>query len=115
MTNPDPGRETRVYDLLGRSIVVRQLLDSQIGLLQREQSILVNPNVELERKVRSTQLVMKVLLSMVVQPDDADYVDELIADGEIELSDLFQMMALFREEKAPAKPRVQRGRSSVRR
>lgn len=117
MTNPDPGRETKLVPVAGKNIVVRELMDAQMALLMRESDILKRNDVEMARKHKSVALMFKVLQSAVVQEEDREYVDELIAGGELGLRDLMSFITVFADEDAEddSKPKVRRGRAPAKR
>lgn len=110
MTTEDPGRETRLIEIKGRQVVVRQLRDAQMVLLMREAQLVQRDDVENRRKLVAIGRLMDVLESAIVQPEDRDYLTNLNVAGDLELGDLFGVIKAFGEEKEPAKPVVRRGR-----
>lgn len=110
MTNEDPGRETRLIEIKGRQVVVRQLRDAQMVLLLREAQMLQRDSVPTERKLLSITRLMDVLESAVVQESDRDYLTELNIAGDLELHDLLGVVRAFGKEEEKAKPAVRRGR-----
>jgi hypothetical protein len=106
----DPGTQTRIVDVKGRSIVVRQLKDAQLILMGRDAATLSKPNVEPGRKLEVAGYIMDTFESTIVQPDDKAYVISLIRQGELELQDLLGFMTAFNEDAAPKKATVRRGR-----
>lgn len=116
MTNPDPGRETRVVLVRDRSIVVRKLIDTQMLLLAREAKILQRDDISVDRKMDSIDRMFRVLESAVAQPSDREFLDDLMITGELDLRELLSFVSAFSEddEKAP-KPKVRRGRAAVQR
>lgn len=116
MTQPtpaDPGRETRVIDLKGRQVVVRQLTDAQQLLMSREATLLRKDNIERDRKMVAVGRIYDMLESAVVQPDDLEYVTELNVSGNLELKDMMEFVSVFGKEED--KPRVRRGRPPTKR
>jgi hypothetical protein len=108
----DPGRETRLVDLKGREIVVRELKDAQQLLIQREAQILQREDVGKERKVVAVGRIYDILESAVVQPGDLDYVTKLNVAGDLEMKDLMAFVTVFGQEE---KPKVRRGRPPIKR
>lgn len=106
----DAGRETRLIEIKGRQVVVRKLQDVQILFLTREAQILTRPGVPKERLLLGATRLMDILESAIVQDSDREYVTDLAIRGDLELSDLFEVLAAFRDQKAEAKPAVRRGR-----
>lgn len=109
MTTPeDPGKETRLVDIKGRNIVVRQLTDAQLLLLGREARLAAKEDVEQHRRLAGVSRIFDILESAVVQEDDREYLLDLTVQGELQLSDLMGFITVFGEEKP--KPKVRRGR-----
>lgn len=111
MTEQDTGRETRLIDIKGRQVVVRKLGDTQLLFLTREAQVLTRPGVQKERLLLGATRLLDILESAIVQPSDQEYVTDLAVKGKLELSDLFEVLAAFRDPKAAEeKPVVRRGR-----
>jgi hypothetical protein len=115
MTEPngaEVGTQTRLVDLKGRSITVRELKDAQQLLIQREAKILQGDEAGKDRKVTAVANIYDILESAVVQPEDLDYLTRLNVKGLIELKDMMGFITAFGEEQ---KPKVRRGRPPVKR
>lgn len=115
MTEPnggDPGTETRLVDLKGRMVVVRELKDAQQLLIQREAKVLQGDEAGKERKVTAVANIYDILESVIVQPEDLDYLTRLNVKGELELKDMMGFITVFGEEQ---KPKVRRGRPPIKR
>ena len=115
MTNPDPGRETRVVPVHGRSIVIRQLIDAQMMLLNRGARILQRDDVDGAHKLATVDRMFTILESVVVQPDDKEFLEGLMAEGKIKLKDLMDFISAFNEDQPEEKPKVRRGRPAIKR
>lgn len=109
MTNPDPGRETRIVSVRDHNIVVRQLVDAQMMLLAREAKTLRRDDIDASRKMDSIDRVFRILESAVVQEEDRGFLDELIVSGDLDLKELLSFISVFNAEE-DAKPKVRRGR-----
>lgn len=103
----DPGKETRLIEVKGRQIVVRQLNEAQIMLMAREARTVGKADVSGAQKMVSAGRIMDILESAVVQQEDKDYLMELTIVGDLEMADLTQVVTVFGEEQV--KPRVRRG------
>lgn len=110
MTEKDPGRDTRLLEIKGRQVVVRQLKDAQMLLLIREAQMMQREDVDNTRKLVGIGRMMDVLESAIVQDSDRDYLMQLNVHGDLELSDLMGVVTAFREDQEPAKVAVRRGR-----
>jgi hypothetical protein len=109
MTHPDdPGKETRIVDVKGRNIVVRQLTDAQLLLLGREARLAAKNETEGERRLAAVGRIFDILESVVIQEEDRDYLMDLTVKGDLELKDLMDFVTAFGEP--DQKPKVRRGR-----
>lgn len=114
MTSPDSGAETRVVDVRGRNIVVRELLDAQLLLLAREARLAQNPDTEPQRRLAAVGRIFDMLESAVVQESDRDYLLDLVVQRNLALSDMTSFVSAFGDTQEQ-KPRVRRGRASTKR
>lgn len=109
MTEPNQG-ETRTINLKGQDIEVRRLRDTQLLLLTREAKVVTRAGADKERVLEAASRLMDVLESAIISPEDKDYFIGLNVRGEVELSDLMQVLTVFSEGPAETKPAVRRGR-----
>jgi hypothetical protein len=107
-TSPDPGRETRLVEVKGRQIVIRQLTEMQMLLLAREARKVSNPNGDGTTRMNSAARIMDILESAVVQPEDVEYLIDLNLQGDLTIGDMMGFVTAFTEEAKPVK--VARGR-----
>lgn len=114
MTAPDPGRDTRLVDVKGRNIVVRQLNDAQLLLLAREARLAQREDTEDQRRLTAVGRIFDLLESAVVQEEDRDYLMDLTVAGNLTLGDLTGFVTVFAEDD-DAKPKVRRGRVATKR
>jgi hypothetical protein len=108
VTEPDPGRETRLVELKGRQVVVGMLDGAQLALMAREARLLQKAEVDNARKIAGAARMFDILESMVVQDEDREFVADLIASGDLKLTDLTSFITSFKPE--DDKPKVRRGR-----
>lgn len=106
----DTGRPTRVIELGGRQIVVRQLKDTQLMLMAKEAQLITRKDIPNQRKLVGVTRLMEILESAIVQESDRDHVTDMNVAGKLELSDLLGVLTSFGEEKVDEKPVVRRGR-----
>lgn len=114
MTSPDTGRETQIVLVRDRNIVVRKLIDTQMLLLAREAKILQRDDIEMNRKLSGIDRMFRILESAIVQAEDREFLEELMLQGELDLRELLSFVTAFNEDE-PAKPKVRRGRTPVKR
>ncbi len=115
MTNPDDGgRETQVVTVRDRSIVIRQLVDTQMMLLAREAKILQREDVGMDRKLTGIDRMFRILESVVVQPADKEFLDDLMVAGELDLRELMSFATAFNDV-TEGKAKVRRGRTPIKR
>ena len=122
MTDPDipstsdPGRETQVVEVRGRSIVVRKIIDTQMMILAREARVLQRDDVTSDRRLTAIDRMFRILESSVVQPTDREYLEELMLDGELDLRELTSFVTVFgNKAESEAPPKVRRGRTPAKR
>jgi len=105
----DPGNETRLVDVKGRTIVVKQLKDAQLLLMSRDAQLLAKDDVEPAAKVQAGAWILDAFESAIVQAEDKAYVLGLVRKGELELKDFLAFLTAFGETEVK-KPVVRRGR-----
>jgi hypothetical protein len=115
MTNPDPGRETRIVPVQGRNIVIRQLVDAQMMLLNRGARLLQRDDIDRASKLATVDRMFTILESVIVQPEDKEFLENLMAEGTLSLSDLTSFVSAFNEDQSDEKPKVRRGRPAIKR
>lgn len=114
MTNPpDPGKETRIVEVRGKSIVVRMLIDAQLLILAREARLAQNPETTSDRRLTAVSRIFDILESAIVQPEDQEYCVDLAVKGQLSLGDMTGFLNAFQDE--DAKPKVRRGRPPAKR
>jgi hypothetical protein len=104
----DTGKETRIVDVRGRAVVVRQLNDAQLLLLAREARLASKDDTEAQRRLVAVGRIFDILESAVIQEDDREHLLDITIKGELELSDLLSFISAFSEDQP--KPRIRRGR-----
>ncbi len=115
MTSPDPGRETRLVPVQGRNIVVRQLVDAQMMLLNRGARLLQRDDLDRDAKMATVDRMFTILESVVVQPEDREFLEDLMAEGKLNLRHLMDFVSVFNEDEPEEKPKVRRGRPAIKR
>lgn len=112
----DPGRETQFVDVHGRKVLVKKLVDTQIMLLAREAKILQRDDIGVNRKLDGIDRMFAILESVVVEPDDKAYMEDLMTSGELNLQELVTFVTAFEANDDEEKPvRVRRGRATAKR
>jgi len=115
MTQTDPGEETRIIPVGGRSIVVRRVTDAQRILLMR----LVRNIGDLkegqdttarEKAMKNVAKILDIIDSTVVQESDWDHLEKLIITRKLDMKELVGVVTAFDEEQPTQKPVVRRGR-----
>lgn len=95
----------------GRNVVVREMTDIQMALMLRCSKILQSPNVEMEKKLDTVDMMFAILDSIVVQASDREWVKEQQVAGDIELKDMTGWISGFQtDEQKPATVRRSRAR-----
>lgn len=113
MTNPeDPDKGTRDVPVKGRIVVVKQLNDAQLLLLGREARLASKESTEGSRRLDAIGRVFDLLESVVIKPEDKDYLMDITVRGDLELKDLTDFITAFSDEDKDQeqKPKIRRGR-----
>lgn len=111
----DQGRATQIVPVHGRNIVIRQLIDTQLMLLNRGARLLQRDDLEKENKLATVDRMFTILESVVVQPEDLEYLEDLMTEGKLSLRDLLSFVSAFSPDGAEEKPKVRRGRPAIKR
>lgn len=101
---------TRFVPFGDKQVEVQRPIDTQYMILGREAVLLQSENIPPERKVRSMNRIMTIVENCIVDPDDREYVLDLVADGRLEFKPLIDVLFAFDKEEAPAPPKPRRGR-----
>lgn len=99
----------------GRSIVIRQLIDAQMMLLNRGARLLQRADLDKDSKLATVDRMFTILESVVVQPEDREFLEDLMAEGKLSLRDMLSFISAFDEDQEEEKPRVRRGRPPAKR
>lgn len=110
MTQIDPGRDTRIVEIKGRQVVVRQLKETQMLLLARDSQLVQREHVDGVRRLAAVARMLDILESAIVQPEDLSYITDLQVSGDLEIKDLFSVITAFASEANAPKTAVRRGR-----
>jgi hypothetical protein len=117
-TSPDAnGRETRPVPIKGRNIDVRELTDAQLLLMSRDVRLAQREGVDKKERVGAIGRMFDILESVVVSPDDKEYLLDLVVKGNLELADMTPVLTAFKDEEPEQqeKPKVRRGRPPAKR
>lgn len=109
-TSPD----TRDVPVKGRNIVVKRPTDAQFLLLARETRLAQKEATDRGRRLEAIGRVFDILESVVISPDDKDFLMEQTVAGDLELADLTTFLSAFNEDE-DEKPKVRRGRAPAKR
>lgn len=115
MTEEDQGRKTQIVPVQGRNIVIRQLVDTQLMLLNRGARMLQRDDLDGASKSATVDRMFTILESVVVQPEDLEYLENLMTNGKLSLRDLLGFVSAFNEDESEQKPKVRRGRPAIKR
>lgn len=98
----------------GREVLFRALSDTQVAQMNHEIMVLEGDRYDTLRRRKAMDRVYRALQSTIVEPDDRDFIADLMADGELDLRFLVdEALKLWQEE--PTAPKVRRGRPPRRR
>lgn len=85
---PEPEVFVGTATVGGRDMSVKTLTDAQFMTLTHEATLMQNPNVPTDRKLKSMDRAFRVLKSVVVEEDDMEYIQDEMAEGRITLKSL---------------------------
>lgn len=103
--------ETRTVTILDREIQIKEFKDSQIMLMVSEAKTVIRKTVDIDRRMDGVDRMMRLLDSVVVDPDDKEWIVEKNIAGELSMADLTGFISAFNEDSAEITPRaVRRGR-----
>lgn len=117
-TEKDPAPTTEMVDIKGRDVEVKPLNDAQMALMAREIRIMARGDLDNHRRLDAVARMFSILESVVVKPEDREYMDDLIIEGNLDLRELTSFVTVFGADvdgAAEAKPKVRRGRPPVKR
>lgn len=83
-------------------------------ILAREAKVLQRDDVTPDRMVTAVDRMFRILESAIVQLEDKEFLEGLMLDGELDLRELTTFVTIFGEADT-AKPKVRRGRTTVKR
>ena len=97
-----------------RDVMVTPPELGQLALLQHQVRVLKRDNVTKEEGARALDLAFRIARGRIVSKGDKDYVDDLLADGDLDLKGLVvAVIESVKQQPADAedvKPVVRRGR-----
>jgi len=102
-----PQTTVRIVSLNDREIMVRDLGDMQKMLLARELRQL-SRDIDGHRKLLSIATIMDLLESVIINPEDVEYVKDQIVSHGFDLPDMLKFIKP--KDTTPEPPRVRRGR-----
>jgi hypothetical protein len=95
----DPGKETRIIDILERSIVVRELTEGQMLVLSRYADQASSDRTDPRTKVAAVSKMLTVLEQAVVQAEDRQFLEDQMIAGNLDLGAMTQVVSVFQQEK----------------
>lgn len=103
-----PEEVTKMVLIGGREVLCRFLTEAQFMQLAYEAQVLEAKQTPNERKIKTLSRIFRVMRSVVVEDDDRDYVEDLMADGTINMNTILAVIKELNDstvKKAPAKVR----------
>src|SRR5262245_17326281 len=113
---PDEEQIVVPMDVNGRDVLFRSLSSVQYMQLQHEGFLLEKDTTDMNRKRKSLDRVFRTMRSAIVNDDDKEYIEDLIADGKISLRELVRkILQVYKSTKDEPTPAVRRARTPRRR
>lgn len=107
-------RPIRLLRIGGKDVSFRGLTEGQYMQMVHEASIFSNENTPNDRRMKSLDRLFRVMFSLVVEPEDREYVEDQMADGEIDIHVLLKALRDVYKVDDTAQPKVRRGRPAKR-
>lgn len=80
-----------------------------------EAALFRSDTIPRERKMKGLDRLYRVMISLVVNQDDKDFVEDLMADGELDMRELVTVINdLYNKGEAPVPVKARRGRPAKR-
>lgn len=97
-----------------REILFQGLSESQYMQLVHEVTLFRKEETDINRKLKGLDRLYRVLLSLVVNENDRDYVEDAIADGGMDVMFLVKSLREIYDKQAVPEKKVRRGRPAQR-
>lgn len=109
---PDEELITKDLPIGDRMITVRALSNGQMMQLQHEANLLQKDSLPGDRKMKGVDRIYRILKSAIVEPDEREYVEDQMADGELDLRTLVRLIvSVYQEDRPKRGSQVRRSRS----
>lgn len=103
--------DAKAIDIQGRPITLKKITVGQMALVMRESRRMQRDDVTGKEAMAALERVDTIVASLIVFDEDKEYVDELMAAGTLDITEMVQhVMAIYTEGSAEEKPKVRRGR-----
>lgn len=89
---PEEEVEISTAPVKGRDVQVRRLNSVQFMQLQHEATVLEGDRYDTARKRKSLDRAFRIIHSTFVDEDDHEYIQDLIADGELTMRELVRIV-----------------------
>lgn len=113
----DPEAFTKMVQIGEREVLCRFLTEAQFMQLAYEAQIMESPHTPDARKIKTLTRIFRVMRSIVVEDEDKEYVEDLMADGTVRMSDVLAVIKELNDSVATPKSssKVRRGAIARRR
>ena len=101
---------TKMVIIGDREVLCRMLTEAQFMQLAYEANVLENKHTPNERKIKTLSRLFRVMRSVIVDEDDREYVEDLMADGSVTMKHILSAIKELNDTVAPANTaKVRRG------
>jgi hypothetical protein len=98
-----------------RQVPIRKINETQMMVMVREARVLSSNRQETERRLRSMAIMIDIIESCLVDPEDQEWLMGLAGTGQIGFAEILAIVAPYMdEEEQVAKKPVRRGRTAAR-
>lgn len=88
---------TKLMNIGGREVLCRFLTEAQFMQMAYEAQVLGSDKIPDTRKIKTLTRMFRIMRSIIVDDDDKDYIEDLMADGTINMSDLLAVIKELNE------------------
>lgn len=93
-----PEAVTKVIKLGDREVLCRMLTEAQFMQLAYETKLMTNNSISTDRKVKTLERIFRVMRSVVATEEDKEYLEDLVAEGVVDMYDLLHVIEELNKE-----------------
>lgn len=103
---------TATYPIAGREVKLKLPTEAQYAMLGTLGNRITNTALPPADRLKAVGQLMAIMLSMVVKPEDRNFVEDKVINGELGLADFTEAIRAFGEDQTSKKTTVRRARTA---